>query len=468
MKKTVAIIAVVAMILGATACFVGCDNSKEAVATTYVSMDINPSIRFVLDQNEKVISYSCENEDACILLYGEAVIGLDISQAAQKIMDLAVEMGYLTQDNCGVQVVVASDKSKVESKILDKIQVVVENTDNKLSFDINYNKEGSFVLNYQLAKLKEKYPDNQDYQNLTAGKLRLVYSAMAVDYSLKMDDAVKMSSSQLIAIVDDAYSQLEEYSTKAFEEAKRAAEQVYQAAVSATQEAVYIAKYVEYKGIVEGGLAVAEYGGLSVASKSIDILAKSLILAENVADKILQSEETMAIAEALGVDIDELKDEQGNVTVGSIEAYVDKVAKNTADNMTQEMRSKLNQAVESLEEYKLELQDKPLSQDAVAKIQSLLANIKINDIEFVDFTIDDLKAIAVELDEKATAIKAKMDASLTQEQIEEIQTAQKQAVEKLDGALEEYNQAVDKAAQEAKAYLQSLKEARLESLNPKS
>ncbi len=466
MKKTVAIIAVVAMILGATACFVGCDNSKEAVATTYVSMDINPSIRFVLDQNEKVISYSCENEDACILLYGEAVIGLDISQAAQKIMDLAVEMGYLTQDNCGVQVVVASDKSKVESKILDKIQVVVENTDNKLSFDINYNKEGSFVLNYQLAKLKEKYPDNQDYQNLTAGKLRLVYSAMAVDYSLKMDDAVKMSSSQLLAIVDDAYSQLEEYSTKAFEEAKRAAEQVYQAAVSATQEAVYIAKYVEYKGIVEGGLAVAEYGGLSVASKSIDIMVKSLIFAENVADKILQSEETMAIAEALGVNIDELKDEQGNVTVGSIEAYVDKVAKNTADNMTQDMRSKLNQAVESLEEYKLELQDKPLSQDVVAKIQSLLANIKINDIDFVDFTIEDLKEIAVELDEKATAIKAKMDASLTQEQIEEIQTAQKQAVEKLDGALEQYNQAVDKAAQEAKAYLQSLKEARLESLNP--
>lgn len=468
MKKTVAIIAVVAMLLGATACFVGCDNSKEAVATTYVSMDINPSIRFVLDQNEKVISYSCENEDACILLYGEAVIGLDISQAAQKIMDLAVEMGYLTQDNCGVQVVVASDKSKVESKILDKIQIAVENTDNKLSFDINYNKEGSFVLNYQLAKLKEKYPDNQDYQNLTAGKLRLVYSAMAVDYSLKMDDAVKMSSSQLIAIVDDAYSQLEEYSTKAFEEAKRAAEQVYQAAVSATQEAVYIAKYVEYKGIVEGGLAVAEYGGLSVASKSIDIMVKSLILAENIADKILQSEETTAIAEALGVNIDELKDEQGNVTVGSIEAYVDKVAKNTADNMTQDMRSKLNQAVESLEEYKLELQDKPLSQDVVAKIQSLLANIKINDIDFVDFTIEDLKEIAVELDEKATAIKAKMDASLTQEQIEEIQTAQKQAVEKLDGALEQYNQAVDKAAQEAKAYLQSLKEARLESLNPKS
>ncbi len=57
---------------------------------------------------------------------------------------------------------------------------------------------------------------------------------------------------------------------------------------------------------------------------------------------------------------------------------------------------------------------------------------------------------------------------MTQEQIEEIQTAQKQAVEKLDGALEQYNQAVDKAAQEAKAYLQSLKEARLESLNPKS
>ena len=147
---------------------------------------------------------------------------------------------------------------------------------------------------------------------------------------------------------------------------------------------------------------------------------------------------------------------------------MDKVAKNTADGLTQDMRDKLNGAVEKLEESKEQLQDKPLSQDIVTQIQTLIAGIEIKDIDFERFTIEDLKDIAVELEKRAAETKEKMDASLTDEQKQNIVEAQQQAVAKLDGALAQYNQALAKAEQEAKDTLQAIKNSRLESLASQS
>ncbi|MDE6869140.1 MAG: hypothetical protein K2J75_00260, partial [Clostridia bacterium] len=151
-----------------------------------------------------------------------------------------------------------------------------------------------------------------------------------------------------------------------------------------------------------------------------------------------------------------------------IGAYVDKVAKNSADGLTQDMRDKLDGAVEKLEESKEQLQDKPLSQDIVNKIQAALASIEIKDIDFDSITVEDLKDISVELEKKAADTKEKMDASLTDEQKQNIADAQQQAVAKLGGALEQYNQALAKAEQDAKDTLQRIKNSRLESLAPQS
>ena len=303
---------------------------------------------------------------------------------------------------------------------------------------------------------------------MTAGKLSLINSARAIDFSLKMDDAVRMPAQELLKIVDGAYVNLQSFSTKAFEQAKLAAEQVYQAAVVSAQENVYLAKYAEYKGIIEGGLAVVEYKGLSIVAKSVDLLAKGVVLAENLADKVLANEDVMAIATQLGVDVDALKDEQGKVTVDSVGAYVDKAAKNFADGLTQDMREKLAGAVEKLENSKEVLQDKPLSLEAVSKLKTLLEMIDIKDIDFIDFTVDDLKQVAVDIQKKATQVKEKMDAGLSETQKQNIEKAQQQAVSQLTGALADYNQAVAKAEQEARSSLQSIKNSRLESLAQKA
>lgn len=475
MKKTIVAILVVVMVVGIVFSFTGCKD-KDPVATSYVSMDINPSVELVLDENDNVISYSCENEDALLMLYGENIIGLNIEKASEKIINLAIEFGYLTEDNCGVQVNVASDKSKVETNILDKIGVVVEKAEGKLTFEVNYNREGSFVLNYELAKLKEKHPDEAAYQNLTAGKLEVINSALACDWTLTMDEAVTMSTSELLAIVNNAYSQLENYSTKAFELAKAAATAIYDEAVITAEDGIYVAKYAEFKGKesgviggIEAGLAITEYGTVRAAARGLEALTKSLTVAKRFADEIMASAEAEAIADVLEVDLSELEDSEGNVTVDSIAAYIDKLAKNATDNATDHVSEKLQLAVEKLEAYKDETT--PLANEEISEVQSLLTAIKgiVEGIELPErMTLDDLKEISVKLNEYASEKKQVMDESLTKEQKEEIAEAQKNAVDKLTSAYDVCMNAISEAEETAKAHLQTLREQRLEYLESRA
>lgn len=466
---------IVVMVVGIVFSFGACQE-KDPVATSYVSMDINPSVELVLDQNDNVISYSCENEDALLMLYGENIIGLNVEKASEKIIDLAIEFGYLTEDNCGVQVNVASDQSKVETNILDKIGVVVEKAEGKLTFEVNYNREGSFVLNYELAKLKEEHPDEPAYQNLTAGKLEVINSALVCDWTLTMDEAVEMSVSELLAIVNNAYSQLENYSTQAFELAKAAATAVYDEAVITAEDGIYVAKYAEFKskesgliGGIEAGLAITQYGTVKAAARGLEALTKSLTVAKRFADEVMASAEAEAIAEELGVDTSVLEDSDGNVTVDSIAAYIDKVAKNATDDATDHVSEKLQLAVEKLEAYKDETT--PLTNDEISNVQSLLTTIKgiVDGIELPErMTLDDLKEISVKLNDYASEKKQVMDESLTKEQKDEIAEAQKNAVDKLTSAYDVCMNAIAEAEETAKTYLQNLKEQRLEYLESKA
>lgn len=476
MKKTVVAMIIAVMLVGIVFSFGACNKDDTPVATSYVSMDINPSVELVLDEDNNVISYSCENEDALLMLYGENIIGLNVDKASEKIIDLAIEFGYLTEDNCGVQVNVASDNSKVETNILDKIGVVVEKAEGKLSFEVNYNREGSFVLNYELAKLKEKHPDEAAYQSLTAGKLEVINSALACDWTLTMDEAVKMSTKELLAVVNNAYSQLENFSTEAFELAKAAATAVYDELVITAEDGIYVTKYGEFKGKgngviggIEAGLAITQYGTVKATARGIEALAKALTVAKRYADEIMATAEAEAIAEELGIDTSVLEDSEGNVTVDSIAAYIDKEAKNAHEENKEQVEARLQLAVEKLENYKDETT--PLANEQIANIQSLITAVSgiIDGIELPDrMTLDDLKALAVRLNEYAAERKQTMDQSLTQEQKQEIQQAQKRAVEKLSDKYEDCMNAISQAEETAKAYLQNLRTQRLEYLESKA
>ena len=110
----------------AAAC--GNGGKDEGKAGSYVGIDVNPSVSLVLDKNDKVLSVLADNEDAQVLLYGENLVGMSADEAAKKIAALSVELGYLNENNRGVNITVEgkADAEKLSSAVEGSFEAAAE------------------------------------------------------------------------------------------------------------------------------------------------------------------------------------------------------------------------------------------------------------------------------------------------------------------------------------------------------
>ncbi len=74
----------------------GTDGAAEA---TRMTVDINPSVEFMIDGENKVVSVTALNDDGGIIIAGEAFIGKTPEQAVEMMVNLASETGYLVKGN---------------------------------------------------------------------------------------------------------------------------------------------------------------------------------------------------------------------------------------------------------------------------------------------------------------------------------------------------------------------------------
>ena len=68
-----------------------------AGAYTRMTVDINPSVELMVDDQNKVVSATALNDDGSILIAGEAFVGKTPEEAAQMVVSLATETGYLVK-----------------------------------------------------------------------------------------------------------------------------------------------------------------------------------------------------------------------------------------------------------------------------------------------------------------------------------------------------------------------------------
>ena len=61
MKKTMQCISLALAGVVSVGLFAACGQEKEKKAASYVSVDVNPSVSFVLDEEDKVLSVIAEN-----------------------------------------------------------------------------------------------------------------------------------------------------------------------------------------------------------------------------------------------------------------------------------------------------------------------------------------------------------------------------------------------------------------------
>ena len=491
-RKIIATVITLCMALAACFALAACEPAEQK-ATTFVSLDINPSIELTLDKNDKVVSVRGANEDGQVLLYGEADLkGLSVEAAVEKITEWAVELGYLDEDNKVVQTNVVGDK-RVDS-ILSKVNAKVTATAENLNMSVSCTGADAFSLTRKLDNLKAQYPDNQAIQSLTPSKLKLVVSASETG-EISIEAAAELDTSKLVAIVSNAHAEMEQYATAAYSKAKATAEDAFLKAQAAALDGIYM-QYFVLNHPLETYYVMA-YTGYSVSAAATKALADVMFYAEQACDRPLSDEQIAAVCKALSLENDEqLKNGKKEVTVRSIEAYADKTFKNSeAGETLEQVKTALAEALNETEsaiqaeidrlneKYQTEIEQIKTSLTAVSEqIQGVISNLlpdeakqqinamaaDITDIvtEITNMlsdgkiTSDEVRVLANKLSDKAAAARKTMESKLTDADREKIAERQAAAEKSLASAKKQMDEAIAKAEKEAQAYLQQLKDAR--------
>lgn len=181
----------------------GSTGEAVAIKAAYITIDINPSVELIVE-DEIVVSVRAINDDAAILLSGESLEGLSIDEATEKIVALAEELGYLNEENTDVNVTVTADDDELtvelERKAEDGIKKgseIAEIKKNPRSKDIEAVKE-----------LKAKNPEL--YKDLTPAILRIVDEIIELNSEITYEECMDMKVSELVEMLKSLASQAEQ------------------------------------------------------------------------------------------------------------------------------------------------------------------------------------------------------------------------------------------------------------------
>lgn len=160
----------------------GLSQNKEGTPTSLVKMSVNPELSMVLDENNVVLSISGDNEEGKMLLVDEKVVGKEVDEAIEYIINIENETGYL----------VSGEFVSEPNKITIQISVNDENIKNSLNEVIN--KAIETTCDKLHIKETVEWAEDFTHQNL-------VELAMKADPTLTSEEASKLTNEQLLDII---------------------------------------------------------------------------------------------------------------------------------------------------------------------------------------------------------------------------------------------------------------------------
>ena len=216
LKKIGSLVLGLAVVFGLAAC----TDLGSNVSGYYVSVDINPSIEFVVDDNDDVESYLFLNEDAEILCADLDFTGMNIDDAVELFIETATEAGYVDpdgDDNAILITVLGEEGQEEEIKtIRERIRMAAVRHLAKRYIN-------GVVLTEDFTQ--EDLVAEAELLGVTPGKLKLSYAALAVDETLVLDELLEMPVKDILSIVkelhDDEWSEYKETRRTEMQERKQ-------------------------------------------------------------------------------------------------------------------------------------------------------------------------------------------------------------------------------------------------------
>lgn len=355
MKKSVVIlsgVACVAIVAGVTTAIVlnsSSNNNKDAHVASLVTMDLNPSVSFLVDSNNKVVSVKGENNEGKMIIAGEKIEGKDLNEAIEIVLTIENETGYLVSGNARIE-------------------------DNKLSFSITTDDEKikesiKNTIDSTVSKVCDKLHVNETIAYVEAiSRANLEKLALKCDPTLTEEDVKKMTYEQLFNVVkiynietaeiyskelEELYNQVKEYDIK-FAESEYTKDVIsgmgkiyeiymagYDAVLQGLKSSIDYLNEIKYNNFVKEDCLYQNISNSYASAKEDLIKYKNQIASADVNDTETQERLT------------KLLDAQIKVVEGLQESLDDAVT--AANKLIDGAIKGINSSIEALEKYKSKL-----------------------------------------------------------------------------------------------------------------
>ena len=194
---------------------------SEKDTNTYssiVTMNLNPSVRFVLDKDNKVVSVSGENNEGKMIVAGEEenIIGKDINKAIELVLKIENETGYLVSGSASIgenelsfSVAISEENINKAKEIQESIKNEITSTVSKVCDELNVNETISEIKAIEREKLEQlalKYDST-----LTDEKV----SQMSNEQLINVVKLYSLETAHLYSVeLEELYNQVKEYDLK--------------------------------------------------------------------------------------------------------------------------------------------------------------------------------------------------------------------------------------------------------------
>lgn len=161
------------------------NQTANSIPTARITIDVNPSIELVVDQNNLVLSVSGLNDDGKVVIFNEEIKGLDLTKAIEKIIELETKLGYLVTTNVlhednTFTISIGTDDERIKEELKAQITQTINTVCSKLKVREN------------IEFVKEK------------SKAELIKLVLKFNPTLTEEEANSLSFQELLQVIIDA------------------------------------------------------------------------------------------------------------------------------------------------------------------------------------------------------------------------------------------------------------------------
>ncbi len=173
-----------------------CQEPEEE--TSYLAVDINPGVEFILDEGENVVSIQLLNEDAEIVAADLELEGLPYKVALAEFLDAAIETGYIDVDSDENIVTVTADDEAVQEERKADVEAI-----------LSERAVGAAIFG---GTMDEEYVNLAEEHDISVGRARLIARAAEIDEDLTFEAALDLEHGEIMTIlIDEHHERMEEF-----------------------------------------------------------------------------------------------------------------------------------------------------------------------------------------------------------------------------------------------------------------